>query len=234
MTAAKDLTGGFLAALKRRGQVAEANATRGSIYARVMVAARDSRLSGAEWSVLVTIALHLQHQGRSRGLMTLESLADDCIVTERTVRNALKTLVAAKFVVITPRSGGRFTLMLAPRFKRNAVVPGNAAPPSKRRSAPRKKISTTGTPRLRRVVPATDQCTDSAAKGRRESPGAVFQDRTAQQHDVTDLTDAMNAYMDGMNAAARSFLDLMGVKHPAYDWPDHGPPRKRASPGPSG
>jgi hypothetical protein len=228
VTAASELTGGFLAGLKRQGQVVRINASRGAIFARVMVAARDARLSGAEWSVLTTIALTLQHLGRTRGLMSLETLADDCMVTERTVRNALRTLVASKFVTITPRAGGRFTLMLTARFSPKAPVPGNAAPPSRRRSAPRKKISTKGTPSLRSVVPLTNQCEDSAP--RRESNGKGLRPGTAQrppgwfpQFDF--LTRPPGPIVYEFNLTPIS---------PGYDWPAHGPPRKRAVPDPSG
>jgi hypothetical protein len=172
-----------------------------------MVAARDSRLSGAEWAVLSTLALHLQHLGRSKGMMSVASLADDCMVTERTVRNALRTLEAAKFVSVKFRASGQMTVMLDRRFGPKAPVPRDAAvDKSPCRSAPRKKISTTRDSMLSSLV--TDECTDSAPKTtRRESPDPLSGPRTAQQHHEPN--------------GARTHP-------PDYEWPKHGPPRKRA------
>lgn len=230
-----------MAGLKRRGQVVQAAAIRGSIFARVMVAARDARLSGAEWSVLTTIALQLQHLGRTRGMMTFESLADDCMVTPRTVRNALRTLKASGFVNVTIRNDESLSITLAKRFSPKATVPANASPVSPRRSAARKKISRSDpllppSPRYkatplppttpkRRNIPAT------AGAARRESNGGGLRPGMAKRHFDGPVVYGASRLL---TAVERVRLPQGPRSRPAYDWPDHGPSRKRAAPDPSG
>lgn len=180
-TPASALTGGFLRSLKARQAEVGVWEVRGRVFARVMVAARDAKLSGAETHLLSTIALHLQHLGRSKGMMTVASLADDLMVTEKTIRNGLRVLTATKFVTVRHRPSGQMTVLLDRRFHPRAPVPGDkSADKSPRRCAPRKKISTTGNSSLCSSFPATDECTDSAPQtARSESPAVVREGSTA-------------------------------------------------------
>ena len=164
VASAGELAGGFLRALKARSADGEIWSVRGKVFARVMVAGRDAKLSGGELRVLLTVALHLQHLGRSKGMMTVKSLADDAMVTERTVRNALRVLEAAKFLKATFRASGQMALMLDRRFHPKALVPAcaQAVDKSPRRSAARKKISTNRTSTYVDVL-LKRQCKDSPA-----------------------------------------------------------------------
>ena len=210
VTKAGDLTGGFLAGLKRQKQIGGVWAVRGEVFARVMVAGSDARLSGAELRVLLKIALHLMHLGRSKGMMTLKSLADDTRVTQRTVRNALKTLGACGFVSANIRNDGNLHLLLDRRFKRGSVVPANADSGSPRRSAAVKKISRSAPllpPSPRTITatplpPSTPKRLNIPSRRRDESNGKGLRPGTAERT--------------------------------AYEWPIHAPPRKRAPPDPSG
>lgn len=160
---------------------------RGRVFARVMVAGRDARLSGAELRVLLSIALHLQHLGRSKGMMTLASLADDAMVTQRTVRNALRTLQAMSFVRARIRTDGQLELLLDRRFQQKAPVPAGAGVVDKspRRSAARKKISrnpprlVSHTLPLRKSYSPPERRNIPRQTARREFPGASRPDPTA-------------------------------------------------------
>lgn len=217
------LTGGYLRQLKARRAEVGVWEIRGRVFARVMLAARDAKLSGAESGLLTTIALHLQHLGRSKGMMTVASLADDCDVTERTIRNALRVLAREKFISITVRHSGQMTVMLDRRFGPKAQVPGNkSADNSPRRSVPRKKISTIK-PSLQSGF-ITNECTDSApSTARRESPASVLQARTATACGADPRLLPALAAMVAL--ASAPMLNAVAC---------HDPPRKRAAPVASG
>lgn len=225
LTTPKELAGGFLRALKARGAEVGVWEIRGRVFARVMVAARDAKLSGAETHVLSTIALHLQHLGRTKGMMTIGSLADDCMVEPRTVRNALRVLEAVKYVTVRYRPSGQMTVLLARRFGPRAPVPADqSADGSPRRSAPRKKISTNGYSML--SYPLTDECTDSAAPngGRRESTGSQLRSRTAQRRRIQDATATVcfcRLIPKTVRGACAFCIERVNAA-------GHDPPRKRA------
>lgn len=182
VASSSDMAASYLRVLKARGATVGVWEVRGRVFARVMRTARDARLSGAEWSVLATVALHLQHLGRSKGMMRIGSLADDCMVTERTVRNALRVLSASEFLSVKYRPSGQIILMLDRRFGPKAVVPvDKSVDKSPLRCAPRKKISTTGNSTFVEL-PVKRECKDSAqaaTAARRESPASSPNHRTA-------------------------------------------------------
>ena len=229
--AAKDLAGGFLKALKARRQEVGVWEVRGRVFARVMAAGRDARLSGAEWSVLSTLALHLMHLGRSKGMQTVAKLADDCMVTERTVRNALRTLAASKFVTVRYRQSGQVEIWLDRRFGPRVPVPADkSADGSPRRCAPRKKISTTRNSNVPLSFLVTDECTDSAPEtARRESSGLASQPGTTHGYEIPLMTVCQlpaKAHKDWARVL-RTLARSVTVE-------GHDPPRKRAAPVASG
>lgn len=125
MPSARHALAGFLPALKARHAEVGVWEVRGRVFARVMAAGRNARLSGAEWSVLATVALHLQHLGKSKGWMSLESIAGDCEVSTKTVRRALRSLQAGRFLTMTGEDAPRPTLRLHARFKPRSSEPVN-------------------------------------------------------------------------------------------------------------
>lgn len=223
---------GYLRELKKRGARVGIWAVRGEVFARVMVAGTDARLSGAELRVLIKIALHLHHLGRSKGMMTIASLADDAMVTERTIRNALRVLEAAKFLSVKYRLSGQLVLMLDRRFKPGAVVPGDkSVDKSPRRSAPRKKISTNGNSSRCEELPLKDECKDSAARtARAESTASSPQPQTANGNII--VSARQRAAIPPSYAFIRQWRDDAGTMW--YEFGPHDPPRKRAPPVASG
>lgn len=222
------LTSGYLKTLKARGAEVGIWEIRGRVFARVMLAARDAKLSGAETHVLSTIALHLQHLGRRKGMMTIGSLADDCSVDVRTIRNALKVLEACCFVKVKTRLSGQMTVLLDRRFGPRAPVPADkSADQSPRRSVPRKKISTIK-PSLQSGF-ITDECKDSApATARRESPASASQPPTAT------ATCSCGARVVVWRRADEAWGTCHACRRNIRSiWPDclgppgHDPPRKR-------
>lgn len=223
------LTSGYLTTLKNRRAEVGVWEIRGRIMARLAVACRDARLSGAEWAAVFTVCLHLQHLGRTKGMMTIKSLADDCMVTERTVRNALRVLAACGFLTVKYRPSGQITIMLARRFSPRAPVPGNQQPGSPRRSAARKKISTKVLPLRSRTL--TNECTDSApSTARRESTASAAQPSTANGNII--VADKSRKPIPPSYAFIRQWRDDAGVMW--YEFGPHDPPRKRAPPVASG
>lgn len=225
------LTAGYLRTLKARGAEVGVWEIRGKVFARVMVAGRDARLSGAEWSVLTSVALHLQHLGRSKGMMTIKSLADDAQVEPRTIRNALRTLTACQFISVRYRLSGQLELRLDRRFGPRVTVPGNkSADRSPRRCAPRKKISTNGNS-TDVELPLKDECKDSApATARRESTASSPRPRTATgwvacsicSAEISCGTMVGTGTGNGRSFAHRACYDERGTGPPGHD-----PPRKR-------
>lgn len=230
-TAASALTAGYLRTLKARGAEVGVWEIRGRVFARVLAYSRDAKLSGAETHVLGSIALHLQHMGRTKGMMTVASLADDCQVDPRTIRNALRVLEDCGFVKVRHRPSGQMTVMLDRRFGPRTPVPGDkSADKSPRRCAPRKKISTT---RNSNVQPleflVKDECEDSApSTARRESTASHFRLSTANGDQQLLKLGAPAAQIKSLTLHENGQLVV------CYEPIGHDPPRKRAPPVASG